>query len=53
MTKDDKRFLAKKVIYYMGVGETDSGIITRLEGIGFKKATIKTYIKAFNQTKQP
>jgi len=47
MTNDEKKDLARQVKFRIALKETDSEIIARLNKRGYKKATIKKYIKSF------
>lgn len=47
MTNKEKQDLQWRVRYYLGDGKKDSEIIELLSKLGFEKALIKKYIKAF------
>lgn len=49
MTNEEKIDLQWQVRYLLGDGKTNGVIISRLMRQGFKKATIKKYIKAFSK----
>lgn len=49
MTKQEKSDLQWKVRFMLGAGQPDNKIIETLTKDGFKKATIKKYIKAFTE----
>jgi len=49
MTNEEKRDLQWQVRYLLGDGKTNGVIVSQLMRRGFKKATIKQYIKAFSK----
>lgn len=49
MTNDKKSQLRRDVKYYLAMDFTEDKIIDRLTLLGFKKSTIKNYIKAFSK----
>ncbi len=49
MTNKEKLDLQWSVRFYLGDGRSDSEIISILEKQGYKKSTIKNYIKSFSK----
>ncbi len=49
MTNAQKNELQWKVRYLLGDGQPKARIVDTLEKLGFQKATIKKYIKAFSK----